>query len=614
MKHPQFKTPDARSFLRAFGVISVFLWTGIALISREFAYGTTSEDRPFGLLAATVAISFVFYLGAISLGCKKNGKWIHGIEVILFAVLMRLPLLLFSHPVQEIDYYRYLWDGRVAAEGVSPYQFPPAALDRFRAPVDETVGEVSELNRVPESAAKLLTLLERSEHVETIFLRIDHREVPTVYPVVAEAVFATAAFMTPEKASIFVQMAVLRGLITLFDIATIVLLILLAKRLRLPVGFVILYAWCPLVLKEFANASHMDAIPVFFTVASLFALLYPERSPDRREYLDEFNKGGPSIRRRGGEAVWIAASSILLVLAIFAKWYPLIVVPVFASYAWSRLRWKSLVAAVPGIVVAVALLALTLGPGPDRENERSEADRADAVETSSGLRTFLTRWEMNDLIFSLVRENLRPVDEGEASLTRPEPWYAVTPNAWRLGWHQAVRNLETRLDGKVSIPLPDFVGAQLVCGILLLLIIAWTSLRKWDGDNTDAIDLGRRLFIVFAASWLLSATQNPWYWTWGLPFIGFARSKVWSFVSGISLLYYARFWLIYQFPEPFFQNYTGQRFFDEIVIWFEHGPVLLALAAVAGYRLRSRFRGKKLARMKLSGNKETAEALSSSES
>ncbi len=596
MGKPESRTPGTRSSLRALGVISVFLWTGVALISREFAYGTTSEERPFGWLAVAVAISFGCYLGAVWTGRKKSGEEIHAGEVILFAVLMRVPLLLFSHPVQEIDYYRYLWDGRVVAEGVSPYRFSPAELDRFRSPADVTVGEVSELNGIAEAAAELVNLLDRADAVDTIFSRIDHREVPTVYPLVAEAVFAVAAFLTPEEAPVFVQMAVLRGLITLFDIATIVLLFLLAKRWQLPLGFVILYAWCPLVLKEFANASHMDALPVFFTVSAFFALFHPGRSPDRKAYLDEFNRGGPSVRSQSSEggAVWIPVSFIFLVLAIFAKWYPVIVLPVFASYAWNRLRWRSLAAAVPGLALAVALFALTVQAGPDQQNDHAEASGEEAVATDSGLRTFLTQWEMNDLLFSVVRENLRPLDESTYTLTRSEPWYAVTPDSWRVGWHRWVREVEARFDKRGFIPLPDFFGAQIVCGFFLMLIIAWISFRRWEGDPGDVIDLGTRLFLVFAASWYLSATQNPWYWIWGLPFIGFVRSGVWWLVSGIAMVYYARFWLIYQFPEPVFGDYNGRRFYDEIVIWLEHGPVLFALIASAILRFRLPLRRKRL--------------------
>ena len=42
-----------------------------------------------------------------------------------------------------------------------------------------------------------------------------------------------------------------------------------------------------------------------------------------------------------------------------------------------------------------------------------------------GLVEFLSRWEMNDLIFMFVQENLRPTVQG-----RPA-WFVLTPNDWR---------------------------------------------------------------------------------------------------------------------------------------------------------------------------------------
>lgn len=58
-------------------------------------------------------------------------------------------------------------------------------------------------------------------------------------------------------------------------------------------------------------------------------------------------------------------------------------------------------------------------------------------------------------------------------------------------------------------------------------------------------------------------------------------------VSGFALIYYLRFWFVYHFPEPTLPGgLTGRRFFDEVVIWVEHLPVLLlvALAWLLGRR------------------------------
>ena len=45
-----------------------------------------------------------------------------------FAFLFRVSLLA-SPVILSSDVYRYLWDGRVQWAGISPYRYPPAAVD-----------------------------------------------------------------------------------------------------------------------------------------------------------------------------------------------------------------------------------------------------------------------------------------------------------------------------------------------------------------------------------------------------------------------------------------------------------------------------------------------------
>jgi hypothetical protein len=88
--------------------------------------------------------------------------------------------------------------------------------------------------------------------------------------------------------------------------------------------------------------------------------------------------------------------------------------------------------------------------------------------------------------------------------------------------------------------------------------------------------------------WLLSPTQNPWYWAWALPFLPFARGRAWYAVSGLVMLYYFRFWLQYHYPEaPALGTiYGGPRLFDFVVSWFEYAPWFVWLA-FAAYRRRN---------------------------
>ncbi|MFM9961618.1 MAG: hypothetical protein ACKV2Q_10370 [Planctomycetaceae bacterium] len=48
-------------------------------------------------------------------------------------------------------------------------------------------------------------------------------------------------------------------------------------------------------------------------------------------------------------------------------------------------------------------------------------------------------------------------------------------------------------------------------------------------------------FLIIAWYWLLLPTQNPWYLTWCLPFLPFARGRAWFALSVLAFVYYLRF-------------------------------------------------------------------------
>ena len=77
------------------------------------------------------------------------------------------------------------------------------------------------------------------------------------------------------------------------------------------------------------------------------------------------------------------------------------------------------------------------------------------------------------------------------------------------------------------------------------------------------------MFLTLAWFWFLSPTQNPWYWCWALPFVPFAKSRVWYLVAMMTLLYYLRFW--------FGHIKLDNAAFDIAVPVFEFAPILILL-------------------------------------
>ncbi len=154
--------------------------------------------------------------------------------IVGFAILFRVALL-FSPLVLSSDLYRYIWDGRVQTAGINPYVYPP-------------------------SAQELAHLRD-----EAIFPHINRPEAPTVYPPGAQMLFALHAIILPDS------IAGLKGIMILFDIGTILLIIRLLKKTGVRSDRVLLYAWSPLVVFEFAGSGHLEALMLPFILLALLA-------------------------------------------------------------------------------------------------------------------------------------------------------------------------------------------------------------------------------------------------------------------------------------------------------------------------------------------------------
>ena len=190
--------------------------------------------------------------------------------IIGFAIAMRI-IAAFAYPYYEDDFHRYLWDGKVWHHKINPYQYPPD--DFFLTPL-------------------------RDQN----WSNINFKSIPTIYPPLAQFLFYLSYYLKPNS------LLMLKALLLLFDILTIGVVILILKKIDRNIGTVILYAWNPLVIKEFANSAHVDTLAVF--MLSLFFLL--------------------ALKPYRGWA------TVALGGAILAKLYPIVLIP--ALIRFFRLR------------------------------------------------------------------------------------------------------------------------------------------------------------------------------------------------------------------------------------------------------------------------------------
>lgn len=230
---------------------SIWLWWGWALLggvlvaaalslnfaSQAFGYETALEDMPALALALGLGVAGSIYLLLVPLlatslahGMGQN----RGLLALVFVVGAAMRLSLFgSEPLFEDDWYRYLWDGGVAAHGYNPYAVSP----------DEAQGEPFHYT---------LQALARSS--VGVIERINHSDVTTIYPPVAIAGFSLAHIIAPWSLEAW------RAVCLAGEVATFGLLVLLLQSVgRAPVS-VALYWWSPLAAKEMINSAHMEAL------------------------------------------------------------------------------------------------------------------------------------------------------------------------------------------------------------------------------------------------------------------------------------------------------------------------------------------------------------------
>jgi hypothetical protein len=160
-------------------------------------------------------------------------------------------------PRTSDDMFRYAWDGRVQAAGISPYAHPPAApeLARLR---DEWL--------FPTKGACTGWELHRTD--SGLCVRINRPTVPTIYPPVAEGWFlAVHSLSPPDSRHKPVQIG---GAVLAFG-TTVALLAVLRRRGdpgRAPARAA-LWAWCPAVPFEAVDNAHIDTLGVLLTVLAL---------------------------------------------------------------------------------------------------------------------------------------------------------------------------------------------------------------------------------------------------------------------------------------------------------------------------------------------------------
>jgi hypothetical protein len=220
----------------------------------------------------------------------------------------------------------------VTLHGVNPFHHAPAEV-------------LSDSVRGEDAAALRQLAVDSGDVLE----RINHPELRTIYPPLAQAVFAVAARIDPFGVTGW------RLVLLVFDGLTTILIACVLRELGLPSARLGWYAWNPVLLCHVYLGLHMDVLVLPLVVGAVLL----------------------GLRRRFGAAI------LLCVCGSAMKIWPILLVPVLLRPLWPR-RAAFAGACALSVVVALVLWSPVLAAPPGDQN---------------GFLAYGDQWQSNDGFF-----------------------------------------------------------------------------------------------------------------------------------------------------------------------------------------------------------------------
>ncbi len=253
-----------------------------------------------------------FIIAFYSLKHKTSTK-IDIILILIVGFLIRT-ILVPSNPILSDDVFRYLWDGKVFSNGFNPFAYPPAS---------------SVLEGLRDTA---------------IYPSINFKDIPTVYPPMAQIVFAVSFVIGYNIIVWKIVLFIFEGLLVFFLYKLLIHFKMNGLRLSI-------YFLNPLVIIETYSSGHMEVIAVCSFIIGIY-YFYKNKT---------------------------ILSISMFVLSILTKYNPSIMILVFLKKGFI----KKILLVFGAIILALIPFALN-GSVP-----------------TAGMISFANRWEFNGFIYKM---------------------------------------------------------------------------------------------------------------------------------------------------------------------------------------------------------------------
>jgi alpha-1,6-mannosyltransferase len=400
-------------------------------------------------------VQFSLYMGACYAVLHSVKARSHAATLAVVVVIIAFSALfhseLFSQPPYlSTDAYRYVWDGRVQAAGINPFRYIPDS---------------------PELAPL------RDDRIFPNINRADYA--PTPYPPVAQMIYLAVYLVKPFSVT------ALKAAVSLFDMITILAVILVLLKLRMDPARVVVFAWHPLLMWEGAHSGHVD--PAFIACLALALLAWSYRKP--------------------------TLTGITLALATLIKLYPMMLLPVFL-----------------------------LDPD-DLENGRAPTLRRGHLisDTLARIRAVLINKQslrtIAAFVVTIVLCYLPYLTVGSGVFGYLTGYFQEEGFVDSGGRYFPLALIRT------LVPIPTTVytvAAALGLGAMGL----WWLIRQ----KRDARDVAVGSLAMIGLYLVLTTPRYPWYFCWIVPFLCFAPRAGWLYLTGATVLLYTLWFIPNQYP------------------------------------------------------------------
>jgi alpha-1,6-mannosyltransferase len=217
------------AFLEA-SILIVYYFTGLSR--------TTTLLEPFFAIPFAIYLACIVWVMRSTKGSSDFGT--STMVIIAISVVLYFTFLL-QTPTLSGDIYRYIWDGKLVNNGISPYRYPPDA---------------SQLNYLHDANWQL----------------VENKNIISPYPPLLELINALTYRVSPSVSAF-------KGATIVAAIGTVAVLPYMLRKINYDPRLAILFAWNPLFILEFGSSGHDDTIALLFVSLSIYFLLGNKRIP-----------------------------------------------------------------------------------------------------------------------------------------------------------------------------------------------------------------------------------------------------------------------------------------------------------------------------------------------